>query len=198
MTAFRATQQTIQSCRPTLARHIHVNLHIRARRIVHYVGDMVVVRLCFPRLHQLFFPFPAICQWGDERFCLRNIHVKGRISHIGSTVKDESALYGIWWREAESEVVIDIHFLKLWEVHLLSATFLIVVSMAKEDASVSIERIGSKSSTCTIYLHVAVALISDIGTCLESIGTKTCPMQLQVKSTTDVTCSLRITVKARV
>ena len=50
MAPLSALQQAIDTCRLTLARHIHVNHDIRTLGIVHIMGDMIIIGFGLPTM----------------------------------------------------------------------------------------------------------------------------------------------------
>ena len=169
-----STHQTIKARCPTLTRHIHVYLHVWTFRIVHYMGNVVVISLRLPRLHQPFLPLSPVRQRRDESLSFCHIHVQRGITYVGSTVEDKSSLYGILLGESETEIIEGINFLELREIDFTTTTLLVVVCVTIKDATVGVKRLGRYRSISTIHLQMAVSLITNISTSMEGITIKSC------------------------
>ena len=174
MPSVAARQQRVGTSRPALAGHVHVDLHIGARRVVHHVGDVVVVALRLPRLQFRILKQMLVSQGCDKSLSLRHVHVQGRIAHVSGTVVDEGGLQYIVapfrppeGGKLEATIHKGVHFLELREVHLLVATCLVVVGMAIEGATVDVEPLRGVRAVSPIDLHVAVGLVASL--CIQSV-----------------------------
>ena len=119
-----------------------MDLHIGTFRVVHDMGDVVVVCFRLPRIEEALVPRMAIGQRGDERLRLCHIHVQGRIAHIGGAVEDEGALNNILLGQPHTRIGKSIHFLELRELHLPAPTLFIVVGMTEKETAIGIEALA--------------------------------------------------------
>ena len=128
-------QQAIDARRPTIARHVHVDWYVGARRVIHNVGDVVIVGLRFPAG---LAKKVLVRQRRDESFGLRYIHVQSRIAHIGSTVEDECRLQHVLPRQSQPCIGKHVYFSELRERLFVATAHLVVVGMTIEGACVQV------------------------------------------------------------
>ena len=131
----RCRQQAIDARRPAVARHVHVDWHVGSRRVIHNVGNVVIVCLRFPaRLAKKVL----VRQRRDDTFGLRHIHVQSRIAHIGSTVEDECRLQHVPRGQSQSGIGKHVYLPELRKPQFVATARLVVVGMTIESACVEV------------------------------------------------------------
>ena len=139
-----------------------MDLHIGTFRVVHDMGDVVVVCFRLPRIEEALVPRMAIGQRGDERLRFCHIHVQGRVAHIRSAVEDEGALQYIAVSQFHTRIGKGIHLLELRELHLPTPTLFVVVGMTEEESAIGVEAPARHSHVGAIDLEVTVGFVTSI------------------------------------
>ena len=152
--------QTIQTRRPALAGHVHVDGDGGALRVVHDVGDVVVVNLCLPVFYESISPLVAVGERGDDALGLRNVHVQRGVADIGRAVVDGCGLDDVTLAGAEADIGKGIDLLKLREIDLVAIARAVVVGVAVEGAEVAVEAVGGDGGIGPIDLQMTIGLVS--------------------------------------
>ena len=188
-------QKAIDTRRPTLTRHIHMDGYVWTLRVVHLVSDVVVVGLCLPtRVTKEVL----VRQRRNQSLSLRHVHVQGGVAHIGGTIKNQRCLQHVLLRQSKSSICKDVYLLELRELQFVATAHLVVVGMTIESACVDVRSVAAQRRIGTIHLHVAIPFMTNRSAGVKRIVVEARLAQLQIQTATDVARGLRIAVESAV